>query len=88
MAPLVESGELPPATRTVWSRERKVPASAAHCTEVDGTDNNDWGPAPDGMNNAINEWNDSHPGTPCNWLYKEAAEQTPPTLETFDTTNP
>ena len=39
-----------------------------------------WMNAVEGMNAAINEWNDSHADQQCDWIYKTSDANTPPAL--------
>ena len=50
-------------------------------TQVDGTAVT-WENAQTGMNEAIDAWNNSHSGNPCNCHYEGATATTPPTLAT------
>lgn len=48
-------------------------------TKVNGRDVT-WMNAVEGMNAAINEWNDSHADQQCDWIYQTSDANTPPTL--------
>ena len=53
---------------------------SADVTKVDGSTET-WETAQNGMNEAIDAWNDSNLDNPCNWHYAETDAETPPALE-------
>ena len=68
-------------TGCYWNnnRDKGIYAGSGDVTKVDGTAVT-WVDAVDGMNTAINTWNDNHADNPCNWRYDETDAATPPVL--------